>query len=140
MVDGALEEASVEYESAETEAPIKTGPEGSGLKQVKISLVEGVIMLLIVLPADLIFDPLLGLIPGINLVGILIDIPLVFIINFWLLMRGVPFGRTLWTLIGGLIEFIPYVDLLPIRTATLLVTIYLVNRGARVKEDKLMVE
>ena len=88
----------------------------------KITLVEGIIMVMITATADLI-EILLTFV-GLNLFGIVIAVPVTFIIQFWLLMKG---SRWTWALAGNLIEFIPVLSFLPIRTGTLLVTIYLSN-------------
>lgn len=100
-------------EQAQTPSPEPRG---------KISLVEGIIMVMITLSADLI--ELILTLFGLNPLSIVIDVPVTFIIQFWLMMRG---SKWTWALAGNLIEFIPYLDFLPIRTVTLLVTIYLSN-------------
>ncbi len=88
----------------------------------KITLVEGIIMVMITLSADLI-EVILTFF-GLNPLSIVIDVPVTFIIQFWLMMKG---SKWTWALAGNLIEFIPYLDFLPIRTGTLLITIYLSN-------------
>lgn len=95
-----------------------TPPEPRG----KISLVEGIIMVMITLTADIIEIILTFF--ALNPLSIVIDVPVTFIIQFWLWMKG---SKWAWALAGNLIEFIPYVDFLPIRTVTLLITIYLSN-------------
>ena len=59
-----------------------------------------------------------------NPASIPLDFVIMAIINFWLWMKG---AKGTWALAGNLIEFIPYLDFLPIRTVTLLITIYLTN-------------
>ncbi len=57
-----------------------------------------------------------------------IDISVLVIIQFWLIMKGgIGFNKQAVALTGNLIEFIPLLDILPIRSATLLVAIYLIN-------------
>lgn len=94
----------------------------------KISLVEGIIMVMITATADLIEIVLTFF--GLNPLSVVIDVPVTFIIQFWLMMKG---SRWTWALAGNLIEFIPYLDFLPIRTGTLLVTIYLSNHQKAAK-------
>lgn len=98
----------------------------------KFSLPETVILLMISGFVDLleVFVALISPIPIIGqlaLLGMLfVDATTLFVIQFWLRMKGV---RQMTTLIGNLIEFIPYIDILPIRTATLIATIYITNKG-----------
>lgn len=93
-------------------------PEAHG----KISLVEGIVMLMITLTADIIEIILTFF--ALNPLSVVIDVPTTAIIQFWLWMKG---AKGTWALAGNLIEFIPYLDFLPIRTVTLLITIYLSN-------------
>lgn len=44
------------------------------------------------------------------------------VLFFWVMMKGV---RSTWTLAGGAMEFIPIVNALPIRTITMVCTIWL---------------
>lgn len=83
----------------------------------EISIVEAALMLLVVVPADIIdfFVPSDFWI---------LDVPITAIMTFWFLIKG---ARWEWELAGNLIEFIPIVDTLPIRTAMLIVAIYLTN-------------
>jgi hypothetical protein len=94
----------------------------------KVSLVEGIIMVMIVATADIIEIILTFF--GLNPLSIIIDVPVAFTIQFWLWMKG---SKWTWALAGNLIEFIPYVDFLPIRTVTLLLTIYLSNHSKAAK-------
>lgn len=94
----------------------------------KVSLVEGIIMFMIVATADIIEIILTFF--GLNPLSIIIDVPVAFTIQFWLWMKG---SKWTWALAGNLIEFIPYVDFLPIRTVTLLLTIYLSNHSKAAK-------
>lgn len=102
----------------EGEEQAQAPPEPRG----KISLVEGIIMVMITATADLIEIILTFF--GLNPLSIVIDVPITFIIQFWLMMKG---SRWTWALAGNLLEFIPYVDFLPVRTGTLIITIYLSN-------------
>ncbi len=106
------DEIEAEKKNVEQSAP----PEPRG----KISLVEGIIMVMITATADLI-EILLTFV-GANPLSIIIDVPVTATIQFWLWMKG---SRWAWALAGNLIEFIPYIDFLPIRTFTLLTTIFL---------------
>lgn len=110
-------------EEGQAQAPSQP-PEPRG----KITLVEGIIMLMITATADLI--ELILTLFGLNPLSIVVDIPVTFIIQFWLMMKG---SKWTWALAGNLIEFIPYLDFLPIRTGALLVTIYLSNRQKAAK-------
>lgn len=57
-----------------------------------------------------------------------VDIGVLAITQFWFIMKGgVGFGKQTTALAGNLIEFIPLLDILPIRTATLLIAIYMIN-------------
>lgn len=49
------------------------------------------------------------------------------IIQFWLMIRG---AKGLWFTAGSVVEFIPLLDILPLRTTTLWITIYLANQKA----------
>lgn len=97
----------------------------------KISLVEGILMLMIVIPVDIleVIVALISLIPVIGQIALVVmwfaDPIVLFIIQFWLIMKGL---KGLWALAGNLLEFIPYVDALPLRTIGLIITIYLANR------------
>lgn len=113
--ENEIETASPEAETAGEEG---AAPEPRG----KISLVEGIVMLMITLTADLIEFILTFF--ALNPLSIIIDVPTTAIIQFWLWMKG---AKGTWALAGNLIEFIPYLDFLPIRTATLLVTIWVTN-------------
>lgn len=94
----------------------------------KISLVEGIIMVMITLTADII--EILLTFFALNPLSVIIDVPTIAIIQFWLWMKG---SKGTWALAGNLIEFIPYLDFLPIRTTTLLITIYLSNHEKTAK-------
>lgn len=97
----------------------------------KISLVEGILMLMIVVPFDIleVLTDLISPIPVIGQIALVVmhfgDWIILFIIQFWLIMKGL---KGLWALAGNLLEFIPYVDILPLRTLGLIITIYLANR------------
>mgnify|MGYP001612850148 FL=1 len=55
---------------------------------------------------------------------LILDFIILPIILFWLRIRGV---KGLWFLAGSMLEFIPIIDILPIRTLTLLLVYYLAN-------------
>ncbi len=100
----------------------------------KISLPEIIIMVMIVAGADL-FDVFVGLAAAVPIIGQVllfanwfIDIFVLAITQFWLIMKGgIGFGKQATALTGNLIEFIPLLDILPIRTVALLVVIYMIN-------------
>lgn len=93
--------------------------------QGKISLAEAVLMLMITGAADLL-EFLLTFAVGVGeIVKWFIDIPTWFIIQFWLMIKGV---RGTWFLAGSLLELIPVINALPIRTLTMVITIYLANK------------
>jgi len=81
----------------------------------KISLPEIIIMVSLSLIGELLDAIDLGWLVG-------------FPIQLWLIMKGgIAFRKQVPALAGNLIELIPILDWLPIRTATLLITIYLIN-------------
>lgn len=99
----------------------------------KISLPEGIIMVMISLVAE-----------GMDIVGSLTvfltplswfsDLTNLAIIQIWLIMKGgIGFRKQAVALTGNLIEIIPVLDVLPIRTAALLVAIYLINHPKAAK-------
>ncbi len=114
--DDELEEESVE-ESDETD--VDEGP--------KISLPEGIIMVMICLAGDAMDvagDISAALIP----LSWLVDFLDLAVIQIWLIMKGgIGFRKQSITLVGNLVEFIPYLDALPIRTVALLLAIYMIN-------------
>ncbi len=101
----------------------------------KISLPEIIIMVMIVGGADA-FDVVTDLAAAIPVIGQILvfsnwfmDIFVLAIIQFWFIMKGgIGFRKQAVALVGNLIEMIPLLDILPIRTATLLVAIYLINK------------
>ncbi len=100
----------------------------------KIGLPEAILMFFVVAFAD-IFDvatmiSLAVLVLGEILVVLnwFVDIAVLAIIWIWLIMKGEIGTRIIvMSLIGSLTEFIPLLDALPIRTAVLLLTIYMIN-------------
>ena len=86
----------------------------------KISLPEAILMVTIAVVAD-ILELILVAVGG---DWGFIDTPVLLIIQFWLFMKG---ARWAWALTGNLLEFIPFLTALPIRTVTLLITIYITN-------------
>ncbi|MEK9154468.1 MAG: hypothetical protein AAB596_00105 [Patescibacteria group bacterium] len=101
----------------------------------KISLPEIIIMVMIVGGADL-FEVVIGFSAGVPVVGqiliffgLMIDVFVLALTQFWFIMKGgIGFGKQASALSGNLIEFVPMLDILPIRTATLIVAIYLINK------------
>jgi len=102
--------------------------------QKKIQLPEIIIMLMIVGGADGL-EVVTGLSAAVPVVGQIllffnpfVDISVLVIIQFWLIMKGgIGFNKQVTALVGNLIEFIPGLDILPIRTTTLIIAIYLIN-------------
>ena len=57
-----------------------------------------------------------------------VDIFVLAIVQLWFIMKGgIGFRKQVSALVGNLIEFIPGLDILPIRTTTLIIVIYLIN-------------
>lgn len=100
----------------------------------KSGLPEAILMFLVVAFAD-IFDvetmislavPVLGEI--LVVLNWFVDIVVLAIIWIWLIIKEEIGARIMITsLIGSLAEFIPLLDVLPIRTVVLLLTIYMIN-------------
>jgi len=96
------DEENVEGDESEDEGP-------------KISLPEGILMVMLSLIGELLDIIDLGWLVG-------------FPIQLWLIMKGgIAFRKQVPALVGNLIELIPILDWLPIRTLTLLITIYMIN-------------
>ncbi len=103
-------------------------------EQKKISLPEIILMIMIVGGADL-FDAITTLVALVPIIGkvfvftnIFVGIFVLLIIQFWLILKGgIGFKKQLVVLVGNLIELIPGLNILPIRTLTLLIAIYLIN-------------
>jgi len=101
----------------------------------KISLVEAFLLVSVALVFDVIeiISDLISPIPIIGqlvlLISPFVDIIALFIIQLWLTIKS---ARWAWSLAGNLVEFIPYIDIFPIRTITLIITIYLTNKMANV--------
>lgn len=103
--------------------------------QKKISLPEAILMVLIVGSAD-IFDVPTGLsliVPAIGQILLVynwfIDTVVLAVISFWFILKGgVSLKKKIIPIIGNLIEFIPLLDILPIRTISVIIGIYLVNK------------
>ncbi|HEY4496859.1 MAG TPA: hypothetical protein VI432_01795 [Candidatus Paceibacterota bacterium] len=104
----------------------------------KISLVEIILMLMITITADVVELILTLFVAGI-VVNILINIPVWLVIQFWLIMRGI---RGLSYTAGSMVEFVPIINALPLRTASMLITIYLANHpgAAKLASPKSMIK
>ena len=101
--------------------------EGAGDESPKISLPEGIIMLAISLGAETmdVVGSLSGILVPLSWLSDFINLA---VIQGWLIMKGgIGFRKQATALTGNLIEFVPGLDILPIRTATLLIAIYLIN-------------
>lgn len=92
------------------------------MEDKKISIVETVLAVLIVFPLDLL-EVALGLV-GLSFLTIFADFIVMSVIHFWLWIKG---GRWEPALFGNAVEFLPVVDMLPIRTAFLIFSIYKTN-------------
>ena len=100
----------------------------------KISLVEALLMVLLNLFADAVDAALnfLALIPVIG-VGVLIIAPLISfsffaITEFWLIMKGgMGFRQQVSVIAGNLLDIIPFLSLLPFKTASVIIAIYMIN-------------
>lgn len=96
----------------------------------KISLVEAMFMLMLVVPADLleIFAAFAAAVPVLGKIVLVAagftDLLVLSVIQFWLIMKKAKWG---WSLAGNLIECVPFLDVLPFRTACLIATIILTN-------------
>lgn len=97
----------------------------------KFSLVEIILLMLIVVPID-VLEVASDLISPIPIVGqivlvamFFVDLVSLFVIQFWLIMKGL---KGFWALSANLLEFIPYIDALPLRTLGVITTIILANR------------
>jgi len=100
------------------------------MDEKKFSFPEALLMLLTVLFADL-FEGLIsivGVVPFLTLVTVgisfLINLFVWAGIQFWLIMKG---ERGSWFLAGSILEFIPFINILPLRTVTCAISIYLAN-------------
>lgn len=104
-----------------------------GEAEKKFSLPESIIMVLICLFADTaeLFFYFLSIIPFFSPVSIVISWfinTFVFgIVYLWLIIKG---GKKAWFLAGGLVEFIPFLNLLPLKTLTVIIAIVLSNNPA----------
>ena len=100
----------------------------------KIGLPEAILMFFVVAFAD-IFDVVTTISLAVPVLGEIlivlnwfVDIVVLAIIWIWLIIKGEIGARIMITsLIGSLVEFIPLLDVLPIRTVVLLLTIYMIN-------------
>jgi len=96
----------------------------------KISLGESILAVLSCLFADGIeaLVMLIGVVPFITPLALGISWFINFfvwaIIQLWLILKGV---RNLWFFSGSLLEYIPFIDVLPIRTATIIAVIFMAN-------------
>jgi hypothetical protein len=113
------EEQNLTDEEGEVEAGEDEGP--------KISLPEGIIMASISSGADL-MDILGSLTAFLMPLNWLSDLVSLAVIQVWLIMKGgIGFKKQAVALTGNLIDIIPILDILPNRTAALLIAIYMIN-------------
>ncbi|MCL4406351.1 MAG: hypothetical protein M1586_02585 [Patescibacteria group bacterium] len=97
----------------------------------KISLPEGIILFLVAIGADLfeLLNGLFGLVPVVGLIFLFLNsfVALIagIVINGYLLVKGI---KGVWSLAGGVFELFPILNILPIKTITLLVTFFLISR------------
>jgi len=103
-------------------------------KPSKISLPEAVIMILLSASIDIaeIFVDLAFGVPVVGQVLYFLNWVMEFfttgITQIWLWLRGAKWQAAL---AGNIIEFIPFINILPIRTVSLILTIYLTNKAAK---------
>ncbi len=97
----------------------------------KFSLVEIILILMIVIPID-VLEAIVALISPVPVIGQIAlvsmffgDLISLFVIQFWLIMKGI---KGYWTLSANLLELIPYVNALPLRSIGVIATIILANR------------
>ncbi len=102
--------------------------------QKKISLVEALLMVLLNLFADVIDAAFtfLALVPVVGVVAFIIAPIISFsvfaITEFWLIMRGgVGFRQQLSVIAGNLLDIIPFLSFLPLKTGSVLIAIYMIN-------------
>ncbi|MFA5098807.1 MAG: hypothetical protein WC461_01130 [Candidatus Paceibacterota bacterium] len=102
--------------------------------QKKISLVEALLMVLLNLFADIvdIVFNFLALIPAIGVVMFLmapiISFSVFAITEFWLIMKGgMGFRKQISIIAGNILDVIPLLSFLPIKTAGVLIAIYMIN-------------
>ena len=105
-----------------TEAPQNK----TAAKQKKISMVEGLLLLMFVGFVDLL-QFFVDFIDGGTISSFIINPPVFFITQFYLTMKGI---KGVSNIAGNLVEFVPIVNALPIRTATMMLTIYMANKPA----------
>jgi hypothetical protein len=99
-------------------------------EQKKFSLPESIILILTCLFADTaeLLSYAFSLVPPLSPLSIaftwLINTFVFGFVYLWLIMKG---ARGAWFLAGGLLEFIPFVNLLPVKTVTVIIAIILSN-------------
>ena len=108
----------------------------------KISLPETILMTLIVGSADAfeVFSDVIFPIPVIGQIFVpinwFVDFFILALVQFWLIMKGgIGFRKQAVSLVGNIIELVPGLDILPIRTTTLLVAIYLINKSEQSESE-----
>jgi hypothetical protein len=97
----------------------------------KISLPEGIVLLLVAIGADL-FELLNGVFGMVPVAGVIF----LFLNSFVALISGIIINGYLalkkvngtWALSGNIIELFPIVNVLPIKTITLIITLYLISQ------------
>lgn len=92
----------------------------------KISLAETVLVMMFVIFIDLL-ELVLGLLAVGLIINSFIDLVVGAGIQLWIRLKGIKGASAL---AGTLIEFIPVVNLLPIRSVTMAITIFIANRPA----------
>lgn len=99
-------------------------------EEKKFSLFEIIMIMMIVIAMDLfeLFSGLMLLVPFIgelfSLVNGFVDFFVIAIVQFWFIMKG---ERGLLVLAGNILEFIPGIDALPLRSITTAIGLYLAN-------------
>jgi len=92
----------------------------------KISLVEGFLMIVLCLTADIVeaLTTFIGFGIG-EVIDIFVNLAIWPVIQLWLTIKGV---KSNWFLAGSLIEFLPFLNAFPTRTITMIITIILDRR------------
>jgi len=100
----------------------------------KISLAEALLMVLLNLfadAADVAFN-FLALIPIVGMISFVIapflSMSIFAITEFWLIIRGgFGFRQQLSVIVGNLADIVPFVSVLPFKTVSVVVAIYMIN-------------
>ena len=103
----------------------------------KVSLPEGIVVVMLVGMVD-VFEVFSDLAFGVPIIGQILILTNWFLdpvvlagVQFWFILKGgIGFRKQCVALVGNIVEMIPLLDMLPIRTASVLVAIYLINKDS----------